>query len=72
MAARAKFVIFTLLGLFLTAGQVIPSAYADSVPESKDPIKLALNEWTGQHITTKAAGKILERMGYNVEYVTAG
>ena len=45
---------------------------AGSVPESKDPIKLAINEWTGQHITTHVAGEILTRMGYNVEYVTAG
>ena len=45
---------------------------AGSVPESTDPIKLAINEWTGQHITTHIAGEILKRMGYNVEYVTAG
>ena len=37
-----------------------------------EPIKLALNEWTGQHITTHVAGEILERAGYQVEYVTAG
>ena len=48
-----------------------PGKAAD-VPESEDPIKLAINEWTGQHITTHIAGQILERMGYNVEYVTAG
>ncbi|MET2830975.1 ABC transporter substrate-binding protein [Mesorhizobium shangrilense] len=36
------------------------------------PIKLAINEWTGQHITTRVAGEILTRMGYKVEYVTAG
>lgn len=40
--------------------------------ESDDPIKLALNEWTGQHITTYIAGEALKRLGYNVEYVTAG
>jgi glycine betaine/proline transport system substrate-binding protein len=39
---------------------------------SKDPIRLALNEWTGQQITTYIAGETLKRMGYNVEYVTAG
>jgi glycine betaine/proline transport system substrate-binding protein len=43
-----------------------------AVPESNDPIKLAVNEWTGQHISTHVAGEILKRMGYNVEYVTAG
>ena len=45
---------------------------AASVPESDDPIKLAINEWTGQHVTTYVAGEILQRMGYTVEYVTAG
>lgn len=42
------------------------------VPESGDPIVIAINEWTGQHITAHIAGNILRRMGYNVEYVTAG
>jgi glycine betaine/proline transport system substrate-binding protein len=48
------------------------SASLAAVPESKDAIKLAVNEWTGQHISTHVAGEILKRMGYNVEYVTAG
>ncbi len=37
---------------------------AGNIPESEDPIKLAINEWTGQHITTHIAGKILRKMGY--------
>ena len=37
-----------------------------------EPIKLAINEWTGQHLSTRVAGAILERAGYSVEYVTAG
>ena len=49
-----------------------PVAQAGSVPESSDPIKLAINEWTGQHITTHVAGEILKRMGYKIEFVTAG
>ncbi len=66
------------LMLLLGAGAVAVAlslcgqARAGSVPESTDPIKLAINEWTGQHITTHIAGEILKRMGYNVEYVTAG
>ena len=36
------------------------------------PIKLAINEWTGQHISTHIAGEILRKMGYDIEYVTAG
>jgi glycine betaine/proline transport system substrate-binding protein len=47
-------------------------AQAQGVPESDEPIKLALNEWTGQHISTYVAGELLKQMGYNVEYVTAG
>ena len=37
-----------------------------------EPIKLAINEWTGQHITTHIAGEMLKAAGYEVEYVTAG
>lgn len=37
-----------------------------------EPIKLAINEWTGQHISTHIAGRMLEAAGYKVEYVTAG
>ncbi|MEX2650328.1 MAG: ABC transporter substrate-binding protein [Alphaproteobacteria bacterium] len=60
-----------LAGLAMVA--IVPgAAIAGSVPESSEPIKLAINEWTGQHITTTIAGKILQRMGYTVEYVTAG
>lgn len=37
-----------------------------------EPIKLAVNEWTGQHVATQIAGEMLVAAGYNVEYVTAG
>jgi glycine betaine/proline transport system substrate-binding protein len=59
------------LGLVAALGLGAP-ANAGSVPESSDPIKLAVNEWTGQHISTHLTGEILKKMGYNVEYVTAG
>lgn len=36
------------------------------------PIRLAINEWTGQHISTHVAGEMLKAAGYQVEYVTAG
>ena len=48
------------------------TAKAGGMPESDEPIKLAMNEWTGQHISTHVAGEVLKMMGYNVEYVTAG
>jgi len=47
-------------------------ARAADVPESSDPIRIAINEWTGTQILSYIVGDILERMGYNVEYVTAG
>jgi glycine betaine/proline transport system substrate-binding protein len=55
----------------LALGLAAPGATAE-VPESKDPIKLAINEWTGQHLSAHIAGELLKKMGYNVEYVTAG
>jgi len=51
---------------------VAVSAGAQSTPESDEPVRLAMNEWTGQHVSTAVAGEVLKRMGYNVEYVTAG
>jgi len=39
--------------------------------ESSDPIKLTLHDWSGQLITTKLMGEVLEEAGYNVEYVQA-
>ena len=52
------------LALLLSSG----IAHADS----SDPIKIAINEWTGQHISAHIAGSVLEKAGYSVEYVTAG
>ena len=73
MKNRMKTAVLGLVGLGLVAAFGLASpAGAQNIPESSDPIKLAINEWTGQHITTHVAGNILKRMGYNVEYVTAG
>lgn len=41
------------------------------VPESKDPVKIAINDWNSQYITSYILGGILERMGYKVDYVQA-
>jgi glycine betaine/proline transport system substrate-binding protein len=48
------------------------SIYAAELGAKDEPIKLAVNEWTGAQITTHIAGKILEAAGYKVEFVTAG
>ena len=42
------------------------ASLAGSMGAVDEPIKLAVNEWTGQHITTHVAGEILKRAGYNV------
>lgn len=40
--------------------------------ESSSPIKIAVNEWTGQHLSANIAAELLKKMGYTVEMVTAG
>jgi glycine betaine/proline transport system substrate-binding protein len=58
----------------LNAG-AIAATLLFSVPaaaqESTDPIKITLNDWTGQFITTKIMGSVLQKAGYNIEYVQA-
>lgn len=44
---------------------------ATAAPESKDPIKVTLHDWTGQLITARIMGETLKKAGYNVEYVQA-
>ena len=58
--------------LFVFASMVGGNAVAADIPESDDPIKVILNDWTGQHVSTKIAGELLKEMGYNIEYVSAG
>ncbi|EJB04136.1 ABC-type proline/glycine betaine transport system, periplasmic component [Rhizobium leguminosarum bv. trifolii WSM597] len=48
------------------------TVHAAPLGAKDETIKLAVNEWTGQQITTHIAGKMLEAAGYKVEYVTAG
>ena len=51
---------------------IAASAQATELGAVDEPIKLAINEWTGQHVTTHVAGEMLKAAGYQVEYVTAG
>ncbi|MEM7538385.1 MAG: ABC transporter substrate-binding protein [Chloroflexota bacterium] len=50
------------------------SESAESADAGSDagPIKIAINEWTGQHVTAHFLGNVLEHAGLEVEYVTAG
>ncbi|MEL6218036.1 MAG: ABC transporter substrate-binding protein [Pseudomonadota bacterium] len=56
----------------LLMGTVATGAMAAEMGAVDEPIRLAVNEWTGQHVSTHIAGQMLERAGYKVEYVTAG
>jgi glycine betaine/proline transport system substrate-binding protein len=51
-------------------GSALASTAHATPPESKDPIKLVLLDWTGNHLTNHIAGELLRRMGYGVEFVT--
>lgn len=64
--------IQTLTALLLAGASTIGMASAAEMGATGEPIKLAISEWTGQHITTHIAGSILKSMGYQVEYITAG
>jgi len=50
----------------------LSTAVAADLGAKDEPIKLAMLEWTGAHVSTHIAGQLLEKLGYKVEYVTAG
>ena len=45
----------------------VPTTTWAQVPESTDPIKIALFDWTSVNINAKILGGILEKLGYTVE-----
>jgi glycine betaine/proline transport system substrate-binding protein len=55
----------------LSAGLVLFSAgvHVATAAESKDPIKIVINNWSSQLVLANVVGQILESQGYNVEYV---
>ena len=65
----AKSLAVLALGLAIGVGAARPAAA--EVPESKDPVKIALMDWTSVNINAHIYGEILKKLGYNVEYVTA-
>ncbi len=62
----------TLILSGVSALALASGAVAEDMGAVDEPIRLAINEWTGQHVTTRIAGAMLEEAGYTVEYVTAG
>lgn len=59
----------------LAAGLMAMSALPGQAAELgavDEPIQMAMLEWAGNNISVQIAGRILEKAGYKVEYVTAG
>ncbi len=59
------------MGTLATTGLALVAPTSAEVPESSDPIILTIHDWTGQYITTHIMGRVLEKMGYNVQYQQA-
>lgn len=62
---------FKALAMALAALVVSGTAGAADLGDVKSPIRLSLDNWTGQHLSTYIAGGMLEHAGYKVEYVEA-
>lgn len=58
-------------GVAAVALGLISTAPVWAAAELPDPIKLTLNDWSGQLISTKIMGSVLKSAGYNVDYVQA-
>ena len=67
---RALSIAGTVAVGLATAGGLPRTGNAE-VPESQDPVKIALFDWTSVNVNAKILGGILHRLGYNVDYVTA-
>ncbi|MBY6068302.1 ABC transporter substrate-binding protein [Leisingera aquaemixtae] len=62
---------FNVFAAALAALAVSGAAEAADMGDAGTPIRLSLNNWTGQHLSTYIAGGMLEEAGYTVEYVEA-
>lgn len=63
--------VATTVALGLGTGLMAAPAFAQSVPESPDPIKIAMFDWTSVNINATILSQILIGQGYNVELVTS-
>lgn len=58
----------TLLSVACSAALATALSGAALAAESSDPIRIVQNNWTSQLVLSNVAGKLLEQMGYTVEY----
>ena len=54
------------------AGCLLGASLLPAISQAADPIRIPINEWTGQHISAHITGTLLKKAGYEIEYVTAG
>lgn len=54
--------------LALAVSLALPGMALATAPESDDPIIIVQNNWTSQLVLSTVLGKVLEGMGYTVEY----
>ena len=54
------------------AAAILVASSTPAWADSDKPIKISVNEWTGQHVSAHMTGQLLRKAGYQIEYVTAG
>ena len=69
--SKLQFLRSVVPAALLCAGLAFAPAPAAAAPESTDPIRITLHDWTGQLITSQLMAEVLKKAGYNVEYVQA-
>src|SRR6185312_2598258 len=57
----SRYAMAAMVSLSLMAGPAVAQ-------DSPDPIRMVLNDWTGQLLSTQLMGEALKRKGLNVEY----
>ena len=60
-----------LTSLLLSTSLVLSGATL-ALADADEAIRIPVNEWTGQHISAYITGTLLQKAGYDIEYVTAG
>ena len=63
-----KRAIKTSAAILFAASMITGISAQAAVPESDDPIIIVQNNWTSQLVLSNVVGKVLEGMGYTVEY----
>ncbi|TIT88704.1 MAG: ABC transporter, partial [Mesorhizobium sp.] len=71
MSLRSMISTASMGALTLALASALTPAAQAAAPESSDPIKIALFDWTSVNLNAKILGGILEKLGYTVEYPTA-